>query len=66
MEHFVKDFTKTVDFSQYSPPFSLAAPPFEFLCTPLFMVNAVVVAGNNMRLGGRDAEWSEGRGWVRR
>ena len=25
--HFVKDFTKTVDFSQYLPPLSLA-PPF--------------------------------------
>ena len=32
---YIAIFTKRLKFSQYSPPLSLAPPPFEILCTPL-------------------------------
>ena len=57
--YFVKDFTKTVVFSQYSPspqsrPLLSLAPPFEFLCTPLvtYFVRPYV---RSLRVGHRDS-----------
>ena len=34
MGHFVRDFTKTVDFFKYSPPLSLAPPLLSFSVRP--------------------------------